>query len=60
MTKPLGSMSEEAKYVHKLLQSENSNFVDIDNMVALRQSIDIESKAASEKAIDDFSCQISY
>ena len=51
MTKPLGSMSEEAKYVHKLLQSENSNFVDIDNMVALRQSIDIESKAASEKAI---------
>ena len=60
MTKPLGSISEEAKYVHKLLQSENSNFVDIDNMVALRQSIDIESKAASEKAIDDFSCQISY
>ena len=53
MAKPPGSISDEAKYVHKLLQSENSNFVDIDNMVALRQSIDIESKAASEKAIDD-------
>jgi len=58
--KPLGSMSDEAEKLQQRLREKNTNFVDNIDMSDLRKSIDDECKLASELAIKQFPCKISY